>query len=606
MPPCTFGRGVRARKRGGPGFCRRNIAGMLLAAALAPAARAADIAAAAPLGSGLPPIEVAPQSRGQAIPKLPELPLQAAPSPQLPLPPVPQPTAPRLKKAPLFVLRGVKIVGNTVIDQKSIDAIVKPYLSKPVSAADLEEMRRRFTLLFVKRGYINSGAVIPNQKVADGIVTFRFVEGRITGVSVEGTKHFSPDYFRARLARAGSQVPFNVADMEREQQILLENPLIRRLNLELLPGLEPGEAHLNAKVLEGSPYSLGLSIADDQSPTVGEVRGELHGAAANLLGYGDILAAEYGRSQGIDDGYVAYSLPILPDDTRVSLRYDRNGTLVIAPVLSPLNITSEYSSIAAGISRPFYRTETQDLTLGLDLERRRAQSFLLDIPFSFTAGSVNGNTNVTALRFYQAWLDRNAERAFAARSTMSFGLPIIGATEPPSGTTLAPGTPSGTFFSWLGQAQYVRRIFKDWEAVVRGDLQLSADPLFPIEQFALGGLGTVRGYRTYLTVTDDALLASGELRIPIAKLRIPRLARADRDGTLQLVPFYDYGRGWNVGRPTPYPPDMSSVGLGFRWLLGSGVTVEFYYGKGLRKVSAGTSLEDRGIMFRVSADILTF
>ncbi|HEV2302014.1 MAG TPA: ShlB/FhaC/HecB family hemolysin secretion/activation protein [Stellaceae bacterium] len=580
---------------------------MVLGAVLRPVARAADISPVAPLGSGLPPIEVAPEARGQAVPKLPELPLRPAPSPEFPLPPVPAPTAPRLKKAPLFVLRGVKIVGNTVIDAKSIDAVVAPYVGKPVSAADLEEIRRRFTLLFIKRGFINSGAVIPNQKVENGIVAFNFVEGRITGIEVEGTKHFSPEFFRARLERAGSQVPFNVADMEREQQILLEDPLIRRLNLELLPGLEPGEAHLDAKVLEGSPYSLGLSIADDQSPTVGEVRGELHGAVANLLGYGDILAAEYGRSQGIDDGYVAYSVPILPDDTRVSLRYDRNGTLVIAPTISPLNITSEYSSIAAGISRPFYRTETQNLTLGLDLERRRAQSFIFgNIPFSFAAGAVNGNTNVTALRFYQAWLDRDANHAFAARSTMSFGLPIVGATEPPSGAAMPPGTPSGTFFSWLGQTQYVRRIFKDWEAVVRGDLQLTADPLFPIEQFALGGLGTVRGYRTYLTVTDDALLASGELRIPIAKLRIPRLARADADGTLQLVPFYDYGRGWNVGRATPYPPDISSVGLGLRWLVGSGITAEFYYAKGLRKVSVGTSLEDRGILFRVSADILTF
>ena len=599
------------RLRGGartarPSLRRLLIGGMLFGAALAPVARAADPGPAVPLGSALPPIEAQPQARGQAVPSLPELPLRPAPTPGLPLPPVPTQPTPTLKKAPLFVLRGVEILGNTVIDAKSIDAIVKPYVGKPVSPADLEEMRRRFTLLFIERGYINSGAVIPNQQVENGVVTFRFVEGRITGVEVEGTKHFSPDYFRARLERAGSQVPFNVADMEREQQILLQDPLIRRLNLELLPGLEPGEARLNAKVLEGTPYSLGLSIANDQSPTVGEVRGELHGAVANILGYGDILAAAYGHSQGIDDGYVAYSVPILPDDTRVSLRYDRNGTLVVAPVLTPLNITSEYSSIAAGISRPFYRTETQDLTLGLDFERRRAQSFLLDIPFSFTAGSINGNTNVTALRFYQAWLDRDAEHAFAVRSTMSFGLPIIGATEFPSGTALLPGTPSGTFFSWLGQTQYVRRIFKDWEAVVRGDLQLSDAPLFPIEQFALGGLGTVRGYRTYLTVTDDAFLASGELRVPIVKLRIPKLARADQDGTLQLVPFYDYGRGWNVGRATPFPPDISSVGLGLRWLLGSGITAEFYYAKGLRKVSVGTSLEDRGILFRLSADILTF
>ncbi len=107
-------------------------------------------------------------------------------------------------------------------------------------------------------------------------------------------------------------------------------------------------------MLEGSRYSLNAQIADDQSPTVGAVRGQLQGSFANILGFGDILAAQYGRSQGLNDGYVGYSAPIASDDTRVSLRYDRNGVVVITPELSPLNTTSSFSSIGVGVSRPMY------------------------------------------------------------------------------------------------------------------------------------------------------------------------------------------------------------------------------------------------------------
>jgi len=110
----------------------------------------------------------------------------------------------------------------------------------------------------------------------------------------------------------------------------------------------------------------------------------------------------------------------------------------------------------------------------------------------------------------------------------------------------------------------------------------------------------VRGYREYLTVTDDAFFASGELRIPIDKLRLPTLADTDDAGTVQFVPFYDFGRGWNLDRPTPPPTQISSVGAGFRWQAGSGVMLEFYYGKGLRHVPVGTSLQDRGIGFRLT------
>jgi hemolysin activation/secretion protein len=110
---------------------------------------------------------------------------------------------------------------------------------------------------------------------------------------------------------------------------------------------------------------------------------------------------------------------------------------------------------------PQPRTVEQNLTLGLSLEYRQAQTFLLGMPFSFTNGAKNGNTNVTPLRFSQDWLDRDAEHAFAARSTLSFGLPIFGATVESGAATTA------QFFSWFGQAQYMRRVFADWEVLAR-------------------------------------------------------------------------------------------------------------------------------------------
>ena len=554
------------------------------------------LACAWPLaGRAQVPADMTPRRGSGAAPELPRIEPAAPPQSSGIGAPATTASGRPLSTAPIFLLRHVEIDGNTVLDAAAIDAVVAPYIDKPASITTLEEIRRALTLLYIQKGYISSGVTIPDQNVENGTIKLRAVEGKVTDVAVSGTEHFDPDYFRARLQRGLTQ-PFSVADMERQQQIMLQDPLVQRLNIELLPGLVPGEAKLHADVLEAHPYSLTAQIANNQSPTVGETRGQLQGSVANLYGVGDILAAQYGRSQGINDGAIAYSLPISSDDTRLSIRYDINGTVVVTPSLASLNVTSNYDSIAVGISRPFYRTAQQALTLGANLERRQAQTFLLGSPFSFTAGSSNGETNVTALRLYQDWLDRDAEHALALRSTLSVGLHALGAT-----VTSMP--PTGKFLSWLGQAQYVRRIYKDWEAVVRSDLQLSNRALFPIEQFALGGLDTVRGYRQYLTVTDDAFFASGELRIPVTSLRLPYLADPDDSATLQVVPFYDFGRGWNIGRPTPYPADISGIGAGLRWLIGSGIVAEVYYAKPLRRVSAGTALEDRGIYFRLTTKL---
>lgn len=538
-----------------------------------------------PPGAGLPP------PHGGAVAPLPDIeplpPLKAAPKAA-----PPPAAAPALDTAPRFVLRGYKIDGNTILDEAAIGRVFAPYLNHLVSISDLEEMRRALTQLDIERGYINSGFVIPDQDASSGVVMFRAVEGRITKVDTTGTERFSPDYFTERLER-GLTVPFNINDLQQEQQILLQDPLVRRLNLDVAPGLVPGEAQVRADVVEASPYALNFQIANNQSPTVGETRGQVQGAVSNILGRDDTLAVQYGRSQGLNDGAISYSLPIAADDTRLNLRYDINGTLIVSPALSPLNITSHYDAYAIGVSRPFYRTPEEALTLGVNLEKRDAQSFLLGSPFSFTAGSDNGKTNVTALRLFQDWSERDAEHALALHSTFSLGLHALGSTDVGS-------APSSKFLSWLGQAQYVRRVYDDWDIVLRTNLQLTNRPLFPIEQFALGGIDTVRGYREYLTVTDDALTGTAELRIPIGKYPLPWVTASDDAGTLQFTPFYDYGRGWNVDRTTPYPPDISSVGAGFRWSAGAGILLELYYGKALRHVDAGTSLQDRGIHFRLT------
>jgi hemolysin activation/secretion protein len=593
-------RGLQRRLR----VIRRSSCGLVMLAAslvVGCAAKSAEIAEQAPPTPPIgQPYGAIPELRGRPSPALPPVQPSGPPPSGLaaPVPAPPSEAAPPLRQGPRFVLRDVKIVGNTVLDEASIHDAVAPYIGKLVSSADLEEIRRQFTLLYINRGYINSGAMIPDQNVMNGVVTFHFIEGRVTDIEVSGTDHFNPEYFRSRLVR-GIEPPFNVNNLGQEQQILLQNPFVRRLNLELLPGLEPGEARLHADVLEASRYRLSAQIADDQSPTVGAVRGQLQGSVANILGFSDVLTAEYGRSQGLNDGYVAYSVPIASDDTTVSLRYDRNGTIVVTPALTPLNITSSFTSVGVGLSRPMYRTPESTFVLGASLERREQQTFLLGIPFPITPGAEpNGITKVTPFRIYQDWLDRDAEHAFAARSTFSFGLQSLGATvtsSPP------PGTPTGKYFSWLGQVQYLRRIFSDWEILVRSDLQLANRPLFQMEQIAFGGLGSVRGYRTYLTITDDGFLASGELRIPVGRLRLPYLADTDEAGTVQIVPFYDFARDWNTGRPTPYPQQISGVGAGVRWYIGSGITAEFYYGKALRHVPVGTSIEDRGLYFRITS-----
>jgi hemolysin activation/secretion protein len=171
----------------------------------------------------------------------------------------------------------------------------------------------------------------------------------------------------------------------------------------------------------------------------------------------------------------------------------------------------------------------------------------------------------------------------AARSQFSSGLDALGATVNNTGT-------DGRFFSWLGQFQYVQSLGND-VIVARVATQLTGDSLLPLEQFSIGGVDTVRGYRQNQSVGDSGVVGSLEVRFPV--VRQPKGI-----GEIQLVPFFDIGRVWNSNGDITKPRTLLSTGLGLRWQLNDSLSARFDYGVPLNRIKrAESSLQDQGIYF---------
>jgi hemolysin activation/secretion protein len=176
---------------------------------------------------------------------------------------------------------------------------------------------------------------------------------------------------------------------------------------------------------------------------------------------------------------------------------------------------------------------------------------------------------------------RETTSVLAARSQLSFGLNAFGATVNDLGI-------DGTFVSWQGQFQWVRQLSPRVLLFARLDTQLTPDGLLSIEQFSLGGVDSVRGYPQNLTLTDNGLFASFEVRLPIA---------ADPD-TLQLIPFLDAGTGWNNRLPNPSPSTLVGIGMGLNWLIFKGLNLRLDYGIPLISYNKqGNSLQENGFYF---------
>jgi hemolysin activation/secretion protein len=502
----------------------------------------------------------------------------------------------------MFV-REIRITGSTVFTPEELAKVTAPYTNRKVTSEDLEALRVALTQLYIDRGYVTSGAILPDQDVREGIITYQIIEGKLSRIDVEGNYWFLPGYFQDRI-ELGAGPPVNVNALQERLQLLQETPGITRLNAELKPGIQRGESVMNVRVTEEKakddpfPFKAWLEFNNFLSPSVGAEEGLVTVAHQSFTGHGDVLSVQYGRSSGVNPIVNArYTLPITARDTTVSVEYRKNEFLVVEAPFNTLNIESKAESLGFTLRQPLYKTLNQEFGLALTGEYLTNKLFLSGEPTDlFTPGSQGGVSHVSALRFTQDWTRRSPSQVIAAFSRVSFGLDVLGATGKDS---TIPDSADSRFISWLAQGQWVRRL-DPWrlQLIARLSVQLANAHLFPLEQIPVGGRYSVRGYREYTLVRDNAELASLEARYAVWR-------SAAGEDVVQTAAFADFGRGTNTNAATDAPDTLGSLGIGVIWNIMRGSRFEVYWGIPLNHISTpGGDLQDHGLHLQLVVEVL--
>ena len=531
----------------------------------------------------------------------------------LKLPPVELPKD-RISALSRMQIKSFRFTGNTVFSDETLLAQIKGY-QRSISAEELQEVRNILTRYYIEAGYINSGALIPDQEIQDQQVLIQIVEGHLTQINLQNqdSLRLRESYLTRRLAFDDTQ-PLNTNTLQERLQILQQNPLIRRFNAELGPGIQAGEAVLNLEITEERPYEFGLTVNNHRSPSVGSLALEGEARHRNLTGWGDSLYVRTGLTEGINEYSLEYILPITRHDTTLELSAERSDSNVISTPFNELDITSQAETYALRLRHPFLKSY-QNLNyrvfdMGLGLEKRRSETGLLGLPFDFSPGVQEGVSKITALRFSQNWLDRSRNRVVAVASTFGFGIDALDATinDGFNAQTGAPTVePDSRFTLWLGQFRWIERLptVLDSQLWLRADFQYSRDPLLPLEKFVIGGASSVRGYRENQLTRDKGMVLSLEWQVPLpgVQLRIPKLSTQEGDGAVFLAPFIDYGWGKNHDVATPTPTHIASVGLGVIWAINRQLRTELYWGHPLRQLEKPEDYDwqDDGLHFSLQA-----
>ncbi|MEQ8755963.1 MAG: ShlB/FhaC/HecB family hemolysin secretion/activation protein [Coleofasciculus sp. G1-WW12-02] len=543
----------------------------------------------------LPPpqdIEPPPPSR------LPE----ATPSPTLPPPeqllesPQLTPTTPETPEGVTqdqITVKNFEFIGNTAFSDEQLAEEIAEFTNRPITFAELLNARTAITQLYVNNGYATSGAFIPPQSLNQDTVTIEIVEGGIEEIQVNGLRRLRPNYVRSRIAVANPK-PLNVPHLLESLRLLQLDPLIENISAELSTGSGPGTSLLIVDIIEANTWSYQLVANNGRSPSVGSFRRGASITQANLLGFGDGVTLSYTNTDGSDEIEFNYALPVNPRNGTVSFSFSNTSSEIIEDPFNFLDIQSDSTSFDLTFRQPLLETPTQEFAVGLTASRRNTKTVFLEdligeeVGFPSLGADEDGRIRVSALRFFQEWTKRGAREVFALRSQFNVGLGVFNAT-------VNDDAPDSHFFSWRGQTQWVRLLAPDTLLVLRGDIQLAAQDLLPVEQYGLGGQGSVRGYRQDIRLTDNGAFASAEVRLPI--LRIP-----EWDGVLQVTPFVDVGTTWNNGEiDAPNPSSLAALGLGLQWQQGDRITARLDWGIPLISVeSEDNTWQENGVYFSIT------
>jgi len=485
-----------------------------------------------------------------------------------------------------LLLKRVEFRGQTAFTDTELQAIAAPFINTAMSVNELEQLRFLISQHYSEQGYVNSGATLPQQTFQDGLLKIEIIEGQLSTIQIKGQGWLHPNYIRWRLQNEDA---LNVDSLQERYLMLINDPLIDKLNANLQPTGVLGESQLNLEVTRAIPYGLTVQANNYRAPSIGSEQLLAHGWVRNLTRWGDLIDFTFGLSEGSTTYAGGISLPIHSSGTLFDFHFNIGDTSVIEEPLNSIDISSKVENFSWTLSQPIYRSVNHTFILGTNFSTSFNQTTLLGEDFSFIDGLDSGKSRTSVMRFFQEYLGRFDSHVIAFRSTFNVGIDAFNSTIQADNSL-----PDSEYFSWLGQIQYAFKILDNGAQIkARGAIQLSDETLLPQEKISIGGVSSVRGYRENELVRDQGYYGSLEFHYPI-------IGQVGSKGHhLVLIPFMDYGTAWNKNETSDH---LHSIGIGLNWQPIKYINTDFYYGYTIKQTRQKNdyNLQDSGIHFNLT------
>lgn len=407
--------------------------------------------------------------------------------------PASRPDAVHDPAAPRFTVNAFTFVGNSVYTERQLKRITERYIDLELNLYDLNRAADSVTQLYRETGYPVARAIIPAQKVENGIVRIEVIEGRISGISIVGNDRYSSELIAARARDLPGKQLVTVDRLERSLLLMNDLPGLSA-RATLAPGAEYGTTDMVIRTEEKS-LAGAVTLDNHGRRETGETRLDAGLDISNPFGLGDQINLRAIRTQHnlLSFGRVGYSVAVGDNGMRAGatyskVRYDIGGEF------AALGIDGEVTNSEVVLTYPYLRSRRRNLVFGIGLRSTESLQNTLGTRTS------DNRINLLSLSLLGSWV--HADSATTSATVVLSG----------NGKN-NPGTRQDAQSGKLDvDVSHLRAASKNWDLYLRSNFVFSSSALADTEKFSIGGPGSVRGYRPSELRGDNGWVATIELR----------------------------------------------------------------------------------------------
>jgi hemolysin activation/secretion protein len=443
------------------------------------------------------------------------------------------------KSQTLFAVKKIEFGTSEILSTEELKNIAGKYEGKELSLSDLNAMLEEINQMYTSKKVITAKAVLPPQKITDGIVRVKLIEGHYGDFKIVGNNKTSEEYILSRINLKKAQL-VRLDELEKSLTYFNKTNDIS-LKAELVPGKEVGATDCILHVQEPPVWETTMYADNAGSNDSGLYRiGAL--TVCNTFGsYGESLVINTTATKGTLAGSISYSQPINIYGTKVGVGYSKNTLDIIDGNLESMDVKGDSEDLSITLVTPL--KVTSDI---------KSEAFA-EVHHKLSETDFFGNNLLhTVLNTYTA--------GYSVQQNFKGGLWYANI----SGTQIR-GSQKDYYtnknFS-RGNATLMRQQVFDNKQIFtfRSSMQYSNSKELPSsEQFSLGGISTVKGFKEseisgekgyycgleYSMLVDDAI--NGRVYLDLDH---GAATQAFRDGSYQrdYLTSASIGYSQNIGK----------------------------------------------------------